>query len=170
MGIEGIFALEADTERGFVAGFYPAQVASVELEFKDGGRTRLPAVEGGYTGRYRGALRFVFAPIAPGRVVRGASLFDAAGHKLGHTEVEGPETEPRYRPLSTALRDGRARLRVGVVLDGARPGARPVLRARHRRASATGCYRRRRPARRELDQRPRPVRSAADRRLRHRAS
>ena len=88
VGIEGIFALYGRPRHAaFVAGIYPARVASLDLVFKDGGRTRLPAVEGGYTGRYRGtpALRARADP--GGRVVRGATLLDASGREIGRTRA-----------------------------------------------------------------------------------
>ena len=124
VGIEGIFALEADPGRGVVSGFYPAQVASIDVRFEDGGRTRVPTTEGGYTGRYRGTLRFVLTPLPAGRVVRGATLFDASGRELGRTDAR---YERRYRPLKTALRDGPVRVRVGSSSTPLEPAAVPCF-------------------------------------------
>jgi hypothetical protein len=110
VGIDGLDEFGVDPDRGLVAAVYPARVTAVDVLFKDGGRERLATDPGGYTGRYRGALTFLLAPIPAGRVVSEAVAYDASGRPLGTTDVVD---EPEHTPLTTALRAGGARLRVG---------------------------------------------------------
>jgi hypothetical protein len=108
--------LFSEFRKGFIAGIFPARVAAVDVEFRDGTRMRVPAGPGtGYTGRYRDALHFVLAPAPVGKLVAGATLLDAAGLDLGHVDTYGPADDRALvgRP-KTVLRAGSSRLRAGV--------------------------------------------------------
>jgi hypothetical protein len=124
VGAYGVETFGADPARGVIAAVYPARVAAIDVLYQDGGSERIPTVEGGYTGRYRGALRFVLAPIPNGRVVIGARALDAGGRALGTAEVED---EPVDGPTRTLLRAGRARLRAGSFTTRLDPALVPCF-------------------------------------------
>ena len=77
-------ALLVDPQHGVMAGIYAAPVSFVDLQFRGGGTARIPAAPGqAYTGRYRDAVRFAFAPLPAGRTVVGAVLRDPTGRTIG---------------------------------------------------------------------------------------
>ncbi len=107
----------ADLDGGLVAGAFPAAVAAIEIDFRDGhGSIRVPAVAGSaYTGRFKNDLHFVFARVPVGRPLGSTTLLDAAGRTLGFAGIDGPAIDPRLTgPLSTVLRAGPARVLVGA--------------------------------------------------------
>jgi hypothetical protein len=109
--------LYIDPARGIVAGLFPAQVATVRLRFRGGGGELVPATEGlGYTGRYRTAVHFAFAPLRRGKVVTGATLLDTGGRAIGRASADGPGIDRRVaRRPSPVLAAGGERLFAGAL-------------------------------------------------------
>jgi len=90
-------------------GVFNARVTAVDLTFDDGGVQRVPTIEGDeYSGRWRGAVRFLVAGLPGGRVPTGARLLDAEGRKIGDAFVEPGDVI--RTPGRTVLRSGLARL------------------------------------------------------------
>jgi hypothetical protein len=109
--------LLVDPGRGILAGFYAAPVSFVDLQFRGGGTARIPAGPGqAYTGRYRDALRFAFAPLPAGKTIVGAVLRDPTGHTIGSALVETPgDGDSLIRPPRKLLSEGGARVVVSAV-------------------------------------------------------
>jgi hypothetical protein len=106
-----------DAGHGVVTGIYAAPVSFVDLQFRGGGAQRIPASPGAaYTGRYRDAVRFAFAPLPAGKTIVGAALRDPTGRTIG---TASPETtgddESLIRPPRTLLSEGGARVVVSAV-------------------------------------------------------
>ena len=117
-GRQGDGGLYVDSKRGIVAGVYPAQVAAVSVRFRGGGTVRVSATDGlAYTGRYRGAVHFVFASTPLDKQVIGATLLDATGRNIGRVVADGPARDLTLigRP-SRALSVGSGRSAVRVVV------------------------------------------------------
>ena len=106
-----------DPARGIVAGLFPAQVAAVRIRFRGGGSELVPATEGlGYTGRYRSAVHFAFAPLRRDKVVTGATLLDASGREIGRASADGPGIDRQVaRRPSLVLATGGERLFAGAL-------------------------------------------------------
>jgi hypothetical protein len=110
-------ALLVDPGRGILAGIYAAPVSFVDLQFRGGGSQRIPAGPGqAYTGRYRDALRFAFAPLPAGKTIVGAVLRDPTGRTIGTALPESPgDDESLIRPPRTLLSEGGAHVVVSAV-------------------------------------------------------
>jgi hypothetical protein len=107
--------LLVDPQHGVMAGIYAAPVSFVDLRFRGGGTARIPAAPGqAYTGRYRDAVRFVFAPLPAGRTVAGAVLRDPTGRTIGTALAESEDDESLIRPPRTLLSEGGARVVVSA--------------------------------------------------------
>lgn len=104
---------------GVVSAVLPTEVARVRLP--DG--REVPAVEGGYSGRYAGTVRFLFAEATAGLEDR-FRLLDAAGAVIGTLPVFDPDafTGESFFSRSVRLAGGRgwrlatARHRYGTCL------------------------------------------------------
>jgi hypothetical protein len=103
--------LLVDKDRGVLAGMFAAPVSFVDLQFRGGGTARIPASPGSaYTGRYRDALRFAFAPLPAGKTIVGAALRDPTGHTIGRALPETlDDDDSLIRPPRTLLSEGGAR-------------------------------------------------------------
>jgi hypothetical protein len=84
---------------GIVSAVLPTEVARVRLP--DG--REIPTIEGGYSGRYAGAVRFLFveATIGPEDRVR---LLDSAGAVIGRFPVLDPDLYSSEPPFSSSVR------------------------------------------------------------------
>jgi hypothetical protein len=109
--------LLVDNDRGVLAGIFAAPVSFVDLQFRGGGTARIPASPGAaYTGRYKDALRFAFAPLPAGKTIVGVVLRDPTGHTIGTALPETPDDEDTLiHPARTVLSDGGARVVVSAV-------------------------------------------------------
>jgi len=106
-------------EAGVVSAVLPAEVASVRLA---GGR-EVPTVEGGYGGRYAGALRLL---MVQARADEPLKLLDASGRVMGTLPVLSDEPDPP-RAATVRLAGGRG-WRLSASRSGGFPCASLALR------------------------------------------
>ena len=93
-------------------------VAFVDLHLREGGRLRLPTVEGdGYTGRFRGHVRFLLAPLSADQTPLRGDLLDATGRVIGALEIEHDGERRLASGARELLRAGPARLSAGSVIE-----------------------------------------------------
>jgi hypothetical protein len=109
-----------------VSGIVAARVATFDVALAGGGRIAVPLTDGpGYTGRYRGTLRFALFTLAADAQVSDIAFLDAAGQQVGTGVVECPACEDddaEPRPVMVlAAGAGEARVRVGASATVAGP-------------------------------------------------
>jgi hypothetical protein len=126
----------------YAAGVLPQQVASVLLEWHDGERLRVETtIEGPYTGRYRGVVRFFTVSLPGRRLLRRVVLLDAAGRQLLSERIHEP---PVYDPGPVVVLQGSGGWRLGAgVLRAPGSGRRALcleLSPRPLDPEPVGCF------------------------------
>jgi hypothetical protein len=112
-----------------VAGVFAPRVASLDVILAGGGHIPVELTDGpGYTGRYRGMLRFALFTLPADAKVDGVEFDDAAGQAVGAGLLDcvgcpDADTDPPPKTV-LAAGAGRARVRLGAAVSGAGPRRR----------------------------------------------